>query len=129
MSETKEHNPILSPEQREWRKQRDQGIKEQRRLILAEWQEKFPGVFSVEYPKPLAIGTGWKLMNAGIGKRKVDFMLVWYTGRRAYLRAIIAGGPRYGLDGSAGGEVSLQHIEDAKGRLAQRETKEANRCT
>lgn len=81
MSETKEHPPILSPEQREQRRQRDQDVREQRCRILAEWSEKFPGVFSEDDPNPLVIGIGWRLCKAGIPKRKVDFMMAWYTGR------------------------------------------------
>ena len=74
----------------------------------------FPDVFHRRTPKPLKIGLGEELMAlAGVHPAFVDLTrtrirraLKVYTGAPAYRKALAKGGPRYGLDGQATGEVT-----------------------
>lgn len=53
--------------------------------------------------------------------RVVQAALHHHTTKSPYLRAIVAGGPRYALDGSENGIVIEHHQELAKQELAKRE--------
>jgi ProP effector len=74
----------------------------------------FPTCFSRSAPKPLKIGLGEELLAlAGVHPALADLTrtqlrraLKVYTGSPAYRKALAKGGPRYGLDGQAAGEVT-----------------------
>ena len=79
--------------------------------------ELFPAVFNRQTPKPLKIGVGHELLAlAGThpALREVTRMdlrraLKVYTRAFRYRQALIAGGPRYNLDGQPAGEVTPEH--------------------
>jgi sRNA-binding protein len=76
--------------------------------------ELFPALFNREAPKPLKIGLGPELINLAGGAHPalVDVTdlqmrqaLTVYVEAPAYQQALVAGGPRYDLDGQPSGVV------------------------
>jgi hypothetical protein len=84
--------------------------------------ELFPTCFARTAPKPLRIGLGAEAMAlAGVHPALTDLTrtmirraLKVYTNSFAYRRALVAGGPRYGLDGQPAGEVTPDQQAFAK---------------
>ena len=76
--------------------------------------EAFPACFSRTAPRPLKIGLGEELLAlagvhpalADLTRTRIRRALKVYTGAWAYRKALAKGGPRYGLDGQATGEVT-----------------------
>ena len=74
----------------------------------------FPACFSRSAPQPLKIGLGEELLAlagvhpalADLSRTQIRRVLKVYTGASAYRKALAKGGPRYGLDGQATGEVT-----------------------
>ena len=74
----------------------------------------FPACFSRTAPKPLKIGLGEEVMAlagihpalADLTRTRIRRALKVYTGGPAYRKALVRGGPRYGLDGQPVGEVT-----------------------
>jgi len=84
----------------------------------------------VEYPvfreyRPLAIGIRAAMYAAspGVAHKLIDGALSLHCRCDNYLKAIAAGGPRYGLDGAPSGEVSEEHRVAAVLVLARRSEK------
>ena len=82
--------------------------------IIDRLVETFPACFSRSAPKPLKIGLGEEVMAlagvhpalADLTRTRIRRALQVYTGAWAYRKALAKGGPRYGLDGQATGEVT-----------------------
>jgi sRNA-binding protein len=96
--------------------------------LLRTVAELFP-VFATERwqgHKPLAIGIDKALIATGILKPfEVGQVLRAYTRRRMYQAALVAGGPRYDLDGNVAGEVTLEQAYSAKLLAEQMDRKAA----
>ncbi|HIC6098491.1 TPA: ProQ/FINO family protein [Salmonella enterica subsp. enterica serovar Nagoya] len=88
-------------------------------LLVTHW----PAVFSLDAPRPLAIGTA-ELISAemcarGItGAGKIRAAVAMYTRRASYLKALIAGGVRYNLAGEPEGEVTPEQQRLAQENLS-----------
>lgn len=76
-----------------------------------------------EPPRPLALRID-KEIHAALGKRYgrriIGKVLAWHTGRKVYVAAVAAGGPRFNLAGEPVGEVTEAQRDNAAARLAQR---------
>ena len=102
--------------------------------LLARANGDFPAVFQGKSNTalPLAIGTDKALFAAwpDMPRKTVRTFMAIYCGAPSYLRALIAGGPRYRLDGAQEGEVSASDQAHAVERLAALEQrwKEARTC-
>lgn len=71
----------------------------------------FPAVFGEKVWKPLKIGIYQdilEILGREIHTGSVRLVLRHHTAQPDYLRALAAGGPRFGLDGSPDGEVSVK---------------------
>ncbi|AOR63846.1 hypothetical protein A7983_11355 [Pectobacterium wasabiae CFBP 3304] len=84
----------------------------------------WPDAFNLENPRPLAIGID-KALAADIERRQLSgagslrFSLGLYVHRSAYVKALAAGGQRYGLNGKHQGEVTAEQQERAKQTLKE----------
>jgi len=81
---------------------------EWRKTDLALCRERFPALFDIEHPVPLAIHIH-KPLGKVLGKKRALRLLEWWVAWPRYVAAVAAGGPRYNLDGSIAGEISEQH--------------------
>ena len=92
--------------------------------ILTELTERWPGVFNVKQPVPLAIGIDGELLAAmpEITNAQLRRVLAQWCNRPCYLRALIAGGDRHGLEGVQGTVAE----DAAKRAMAQMEALTAN---
>jgi hypothetical protein len=88
---------------------------QQRIADLAFCRDRFPVLFDMTCPQPLAIGVD-KRLAALIGDDRAGFLLAWWTRWPAYVAAVAAGGRRYHLDGSEAGEISEEHRRTAAGK-------------
>ena len=72
--------------------------------------------------QPLAIGIHKSVMAAhpGLDKDAVRKALQLHTASTRYLKAVAAGGARYGLDGAASGEVTPEQKKLAADSLRER---------
>lgn len=84
---------------------------------LALCREKFPRLFDIEHPVPLAIHIH-KQLGKVIGSKRAKHLLDWWAAWQSYTAAVAAGGSRYNLDGSIAGEVSEAHREFARAALS-----------
>jgi sRNA-binding protein len=90
--------------------------------VRAMWdraQERFPGV---RQRVALAVGCGPELLRffrgaCRLSSRQARFVLRWWFGGVAYLRACKAGATRFNLDGSTAGQVSEQEAAFASQKL------------
>jgi len=96
--------------------------RERERLDAVTWKwlcKNYKPLFAAHAPKPLAIGIHCDLAHVrpeGIGWKSIRRVLARWCNRKLYLRAIVAGGPRYGLNGEAG-EVTPDQQQDAAEKL------------
>lgn len=85
----------------------------------------FPEVLRRKEPMPLKVGILDDMVNslqargATMGPGQVKAALAGYTSARRYLRALAAGGPRYGIDGQPCGEVTPEHQQIAADAIYQ----------
>jgi sRNA-binding protein len=95
-----------------------------RQELLAVLRVRWPQVFpeDLRQIKPWAIGLHQALMKE---LPEVKPHLIWQAlrsfqrgGNGVYWRAVLQGGPRYGLEGAPNGEVSEKDQEHAKEQLA-----------
>jgi ProP effector len=109
--------------------------KAQHRLAaLAKLAELYPACFAAGASgphRPLKIGINADLRERGLKAAEARVLGV-YTRRRAYLKAVAAGGPRFDLDGSPCGEVTTDQMADAQAKIEAaakiaRERREAER--
>jgi ProP effector len=99
--------------------------------LVAALAQLFPAVFVTDRwapHKPLKVGIGNDLLTRGVLRRAETRVLSWYVARRMYQLALAAGGPRYDLDGNVAGEVSAEHIEAARAKLAALDAKRARKA-
>ncbi|WES69662.1 ProQ/FINO family protein [Superficieibacter sp. HKU1] len=88
-------------------------------LLLTHW----PAAFSLDAPRPLAIGTA-ELIAADMcargitGAGKIRAAVAMYTRRATYLKALAAGGSRYNLAGEPEGEVTPEQQRLARENLS-----------
>lgn len=88
-------------------------------LLLTHW----PEAFSLNAPRPLAVGTA-ELIAADMcargitGAGKIRAAVAMYTRRALYLKALIAGGTRYNLAGEPAGKVTEEQQKLARETLA-----------
>jgi len=93
-------------------------------LLITHW----PAAFSLDAPRPLAIGTA-ELIAADIcargitGAGKIRAAVAMYTRRAIYLKALIAGGARYNLAGEPVGEVTPEQQQMARENLSAMNSK------
>lgn len=88
-------------------------------LLITHW----PAAFSLDAPRPLAIGTAEliavDMCARGItGGGKIRAAVAMYTRRAIYLKALIAGGARYNLAGEPVGEVTPKQQQMARENLS-----------
>jgi sRNA-binding protein len=82
--------------------------------------KRWPDVFSTP-PRPLAIGIHHAIRAATNNPpQTIALALHDWTTRTSYRAALVAGGPRYDLDGMAVGEVSAEQRATAAVLLAKR---------
>lgn len=84
----------------------------------------WPALFSLDNPRPMAVGIDAAIkadMNARqlSGKGLVLFSLGRYATHRKYLQSLVAGGPRYDLNGNPCGEVTPEEQKHAAERLEE----------
>lgn len=93
-------------------------------LLVTHW----PAAFSLDAPRPLAIGTA-ELIAADMcargitGGGKIRAAVAMYTRRAIYLKALIAGGARYNLVGEPVGEVTPEQQRLARENLSAMNSK------
>ncbi|WLD57704.1 ProQ/FinO family protein [Salinispirillum sp. LH 10-3-1] len=81
--------------------------------------EQYPELFNLRAPKPLQINIHVSLAEDGkFSKTKIRRALNFYVQQLSYIKAVAAGGARYGLKGEAG-EVKPEDAEHAKTRVAE----------
>ncbi|EPX0237676.1 ProQ/FINO family protein, partial [Escherichia coli] len=107
-----------------WRHMTKRQRKNRRRINrLAEY---WPELFGAETIKPLKTGIirdvleDAKSRELPIGHGVLRGALTSYIHTTRYLKAIVAGGPRYGLNGQPCGEVTSDEKAVARGILKQR---------
>jgi sRNA-binding protein len=87
---------------------------------IAKLVAAFPLAFSTEPEKikPLSIGIKQRIFGrCTLSHREVDDALRCYTGRVAYLHAIVEGAVRVDLDGTARGKVTAKEATHAAGQM------------
>src|SRR6185312_4624413 len=107
--------PRISPEEQRAREAADQEAKRIRlaalskdaEVLKATLIERYPHLFAVDPPRPLASGIHRVLAEqTGTPMRVLRVALAKLTRRNAYLAALGAGGPRYDVDGRPSGVIS-----------------------
>ena len=84
--------------------------------------EQFPQTFSRDSPRPLKVGVHADVLGrlpGAVESRDLKSALRAYTSNRRYLRVLVAGASRVGLDGETAGIVTAEDELFAKDRLAQ----------
>ncbi|EAW9081156.1 ProQ/FinO family protein [Salmonella enterica] len=108
------------------RKFRMPGQKKPENITRIQWKNRkavqrlsvlWPELFDLNNPKPLKLG---------VGKGSLKASLVSYTRSFRYLRALIAGGTRYDLNGQPCGEVTEAQQNDAREALEKARQKRLN---
>jgi len=91
--------------------------------LLTELQAVAPDLWNPENPVPLAIGIHKQLYPIAermqVSRRSLRGFLARWTASRSYQRALgEPGARRFNLDGSPAGEVTRQHGDSARERVA-----------
>lgn len=101
----------------------------QRRRILVQIRSRCSkNVFSLERPKPLAVGARERLeaLFPELQRWKINLFLGWWCRRPRYLRALArAGNYRYHPSGRRGKPVTIQDKRHARRLLDEMKTKTA----
>jgi sRNA-binding protein len=71
----------------------------------------------VEAHRPIALGIGNQLIETGVITIAETRGLAIYTRRLGYLRSMLPGAPRIGLDGEPCGDVSEEHAKCAQASM------------
>jgi sRNA-binding protein len=84
----------------------------------------YPDLFGLDRPVPFALGLKKAIreIHPEIDGLTLDRMFQWLTMRKAYLRGMTAGAPRFGLHGPQGNvspEAAALAAERLSGRLAR----------
>lgn len=121
--------PKISPEEQRAREAADQAAKRIRLAALSKEAdalklsliERYPHLFAVDPPRPLASGIHRVLVEqAGAPMPVLRVALAKLTRRNAYLTALSAGGPRYDIDGRTCGLISPDDQQAAAKALQRR---------
>ena len=121
--------PKISPEEQRAREAADQEAKRIRIAALSKDAEvlkaalidRYPHLFAVNPPRPLASGIHRVLAEqTGAPKPVLKLALTKLTRRKAYLAALSAGGPRYDIDGRPSGMISPDDQQAAAEALQRR---------
>lgn len=81
--------------------------------------EHYPELFNLRAPKPLQINIHVSLAEDGkMSKTKIRRALNFYVQQLSYIKAVAAGGARFGLQGEVG-TVKPEDAEHAKTRVAE----------
>src|ERR1700749_247261 len=121
--------PRISPDEQRAREAADQAAKRIRiaalskdaEVLKASLIERYPHLFAVNPPRPLASGIHRVLAEqTGAPKPVVKLALTKLTRRNAYLTALSAGGPRYDIDGRPSGVISADDQQAAVKALQRR---------
>src|SRR5689334_25434062 len=121
--------PRVSPEEQRAREAADQAAKRIRLAALAKDAEvlkatlieRYPHLFAVDPPRPLASGIHRVLAEqTGAPMPVLRLALARLTRRKAYLAALAAGGPRYDIDGKLAGVISSDDQQAAVKALRSR---------
>ena len=121
--------PRISPEEQRAREAADQQAKRIRLAALskdaealrATLIERYPHLFAVTPPRPLASGIHRVLAEqTGAPKPVLKLALTKLTRRNVYLTALSAGGPRYDIDGRPSGMISPDDQQAAAAALQRR---------
>lgn len=92
----------------------------ERTAQLATLQQDYPLLFNPAAPLPLALNVGVDIRaRLGLSVAQSNRLMKHWVWRDPYLRAIVAGGPRYNLDGSECGSITeAQQAVAREARLA-----------
>src|SRR3954449_2283737 len=121
--------PRISPEEQRAREAADQAAKRIRIAALSKDAEvlkislieRYPHLFAVDPPRPLASGIHRVLAEQTEAPIPVlRLALAKLTRRNAYLAALGAGGPRYDIDGRTSGMISPDDQQAAAAALQRR---------
>src|SRR3954452_8555327 len=121
--------PRISPEEQRAREAAEQEAKRIRiaalskdaEILKATLIDRYPHLFAVNPPRPLASGIHRVLAEqTGAPMRVLRVALAKLTRRNAYLAALIAGGPRYDIDGRTSGMISPDDQQAAAAALQRR---------
>ena len=121
--------PRISPDEQRAREAADQAAKRIRiaalskdaEVLKATLIERYPHLFAVNPPRPLASGIHRVLAEqTGAPMPVLKTALAKLTRRNAYLAALVAGGPRYDIDGRPSGMISPDDQQAAAEALQRR---------
>jgi len=121
--------PRISPAEQHAREAAEQAAKRIRIAALSKDAEvlkatlidRYPHLFAVDPPRPLASGIHRVLAEqTGAPKPVLKLALAKLTRRNAYLAALSAGGPRYDIDGRPSGMISPEDQQAAVKALQRR---------
>src|ERR1700760_4410450 len=124
--------PRISPEEQRAREAADQEAKRIRIAALSKDAEvlkatlinRYPHLFAVNPPRPLASGIHRVLAEqTGAPMRVLKLALTKLTRRTAYLTALGAGGPRYDIDGRPSGMIGPDDQQAAVEVLQRRQVR------
>lgn len=85
--------------------------------------ERFPALFAAGQPRPIKLRVQADIQQRAPGvftKKQLSIFLHRHTTSTAYIRALVASGQRFDLDGQPAGEVAAEHMEAAKAELERR---------
>jgi len=125
----RKERPRISPEEQRAREAADQEAKRIRITALSKDAEvlkatlidRYPHLFTVNPPRPLASGIHRVLAEqTGAPMPVVKLALTKLTRRKAYLAALGAGGPRYDIDGKPNGVIGPDDQQAAAEALQRR---------
>ena len=96
--------------------------RQKRKATIRALAERWPKCFAVseKQRRPLKIGIGDEV-RALLTDAEVSAALAFYTGSTSYLKALVAGAVRIGLDGEPAGVVTADQEGDAQRRLAAKQ--------
>ena len=121
--------PRISPDEQRAREAADQKAKRIRiaalskdaEVLKANLIDRYPHLFAVDPPRPLASGIHRVLAEqTGAPMPVLRLALAKLTRRNAYLAALGAGGPRYDIDGRPSGMISPDDQQAAAEALQRR---------
>ncbi|MCX7123999.1 MAG: ProQ/FINO family protein [Gammaproteobacteria bacterium] len=106
-------------------KSKHQATFEAAKKVLQQLKKLHPLAFNVKQPLPLALGVAKELAKnlPELAAPALRFALAIWTKQEIYLEAVIAGGDRYSLNGSASGLVQNSEKEYSQLMLDRKRTK------
>jgi len=98
--------------------------RQKREAAIRTLAERWPKCFAVEEKRrrPLKVGIAEEIRAAGLDV-DVSAALAYYAHNASYMKALLAGAVRIGLDGEPAGTVTAEQEAHARLELARRVTK------